>query len=89
MFIELLAHIANAPPLYKYFPTKINRHFVAAVSRIHEHGTLMVICMYTVLYAQMWHIYLYLCMTVLFLYSAVCIGMERLCLSYNDNERVG
>ena len=54
--IELLARIANASPLYKYFRTKIYRHFVAAVSCVHEHGTFMVVSMCTVLYAQMWYI---------------------------------
>ena len=53
-FIELISAISNAPPLYKYFPTKIYRRFVAAVTCVHEHGTFMVICMYMMLCAHLY-----------------------------------
>ena len=46
-FIELLAAIGTAPPLYKYFPTKIYRRFVRALTRVHEYGTCVVILFFS------------------------------------------
>ena len=38
-----LGMLINVPPLYKYFPTKNYRRFVAALNSARQHGEFMVI----------------------------------------------
>ena len=44
--IELVSSVGvlmNQPPLYKYYPTKTYRRFVAAINCTRKHGTFMLI----------------------------------------------
>ena len=41
--ILLLGKLMIEPPLYKYFPTKNYRHFVALINRIRQHGEFILI----------------------------------------------